>query len=143
MFRCPCCATVTKLPLTENHMVLSNKDMTKWTIEKKPMSISGKVAEVTDLLSLMGTLEKLGLALDMKGDNYIECYQCQTYSKFEAWVGAWATPIEFFDADQLCACGGELWYDHVLGTTRYALQCESCGWVKPRAIINGQEGDIL
>lgn len=139
MFRCPACAKVTKLPLTKGHTLLAHKDLNRWTIEKTPVSIPGKVAEVTSLSDLIDKLNEHGLELDAQGDNYLECYICQVASKFEAWVKAWDFPGDFFDADQLCGCGGELWFDKIIGSNRFALQCETCGWIKPRAVISGHE----
>lgn len=139
MFRCPCCAKVWKMPLTNGYSLLAHKDLNKWYIVKEPISLYSTFEPVEDLTELSIKLKELGITFQTKGDNYVECPACGTYSKTEAWVRAWEYPSDFFDADHICSCGGELWWDKIPGTPRYALVCEKCDWVKPKAIISGHE----
>lgn len=145
MFRCPACARVWKLKLTNNYALLANKNMNRFDIVKEPIRITGKMAtlygETQDdlVISLATHLKGTGLQLQSKGDHYLECSACKCWSKFEAWLKAWKSPGDFFDGDQLCACGGEMWFDRIPGSNRYALICEDCGWVKPRVVISGHE----
>lgn len=143
MFRCPCCAKVWKLRLTGGYSLLAHKDLNRWQIVSEPVKLTGTFIDVKDLMDLAEKMDELGITFDFKGDNFLECPSCLNWSTFEAWHKAWNFPGDFFDADQLCGCGGELWYDKIPGTSRYALICEECGWVKPRAIISGHEGDLV
>lgn len=137
MFRCPCCAKVSKIRLTKGHSLLISKDMDKLWLVKEPIRLAGLNEWIPNDLGVMAhLLETKELELDTQGDNFLECPSCSTWSKFEAWNHAWNFPGDFFNADQLCHCGGELWYDPIPGTNKYGLVCEDCGWVKKGRTIS-------
>lgn len=148
MFRCPSCAVQWKLPLTSGYSVLAHPHSTgmKLTIEREPITFFSKVDDVEDLVDLAQKLTKHDLALDTHGDHYLTCPSCKEDSKFEEWLKAHEHPSDFFEADQLCHCGGELWWDRVPGKPQYALICDKCEWVKPKARLSGSasttEGSI-
>lgn len=52
---------------------------------------------------------------------------------------AFEDPLEFFETENLCHCGKELWFDKVPGTNVYALICddEECGWIKRTGAVSG------
>lgn len=138
MFRCPSCAKVHKLKLTNNHSLLISRDMDRLWIAKEPIRLVDLHTSVeNDLAAVAKALEARNLALDLKEDNSLECVCCGEWNTFEQWNHAWKFPGDFFDADQICQCGGELWYDRVPGQNFYALVCEECGWVKKNKVISG------
>lgn len=100
--------------------------------------MTSKFIEVKDLTETAEQFEKLGL--DFIDDEKIPCPFCKVENTFADWNKAWEHPGEFFDGDNLCGCGGELWFDRVIGSNRFALACERCGWEKPKAVLSGAQG---
>lgn len=153
MFRCPSCAVVWKLPLTKGHSLLTTKNMDKFSIYREPITLLSRVEVIDGLLDLAESLNKLGLDFQYTDISYpedyeikesdpthgIKCPNCKDVHTFEQWHRAWDFPMDYFDADALCSCGGELWWDKIPGTPRFAHVCEECGWAKPRAVISGHE----
>lgn len=52
---------------------------------------------------------------------------------------AFEDPLEYFETENLCHCGKELWMDQIPGTRTYAFICddEECGWIKPKGAVSG------
>lgn len=77
--------------------------------------------------------EKEGVMVDFNQ----ECPACHETHSMEDWIAASEQPMEFFDVENLCGCGGELWMDRIPYTNKYGLICEKCEWVKPAVIVSG------
>lgn len=142
MFRCPSCAKVWKLPLQHDLCLFMNKDLNKITIEYQPIRWSGPYKVIEDLEHLADTMVQDNNLQFIDADN-IPCPTCGNIHSFVKWNEAWNTPGDFFDGDQLCSCGGEMWFEKVPGSNRYALACEDCGWEKPKVRISGGEGTLV
>ena len=143
MFRCPTCATVTKLKLTGGHSLLANPQMTHVWLAKEPISIPSMIEKAdNEITAIAKLLEKHGLEVERNEKDEIECMNCNAFHPFQDWNNAWTYPGDYFDADQLCWCGGEFWFDHVPGTRSYAPVCDSCGLVKQGKRISGSEQAI-
>lgn len=65
------------------------------------------------------------------------CSHCNEASKIKEWIEAFEEPLKYFEMDNLCHCGGELWMDNIPNTKTYAFVCEKCNWVKPKQIVSG------
>lgn len=138
MFRCPQCAKSHKLKLTNGHSLLMPKSMLILYIVKEPIEMTSKFIPVTNtILDVAKALEEHDLRFDFQDGTKLQCFMCKEWSEFDDWVKAWDLPGDYFDADNLCTCGGELWYDNVPGTHYFGLVCEECGFVKPRSAISG------
>src|SRR5205085_11327205 len=108
------------------------------TIEKLPVTFASHVADVKDLHDLAAKLQEHGI--QFTDHEHLACPSCQNVHSFEKYVEAWNNPTEFFDIEEICWCGGELWWDRVPKSSRYALVCERCEWENPKDIISGHEG---
>ena len=75
--------------------------------------------------------------LKNQNDGEIVCAKCDEELSLMDARNAFNEPGQFFDAENLCHCGGELWMDNVPGTKNYAFVCEKCDWVKPRVAVSG------
>lgn len=66
---------------------------------------------------------------DLPLDFCATCPSCSASAPIATWVLCAHFPLDFFDTDNLCTCGGELWYtiskDHPAG----AVMCDRCGRV--------------
>ncbi|MGB9804473.1 MAG: hypothetical protein ACPLRU_01930 [Desulfofundulus sp.] len=66
---------------------------------------------------------------DLRLDEWVSCPSCAVPSAVVDWVLCALYPLDFFDVNNLCRCGGEIWYtisqDHPGG----ALVCDRCGVV--------------
>lgn len=81
-----------------------------------------------------GALHK---ALSEQKDGEVVCNKCDEPLSLMDAKNAFQHPGQFFDAENLCHCGGELWMDQVPNTKVFAFVCEKCDWVKPRAGVSG------
>ena len=130
MFRCPSCAKVNKLPLNENYVIISNQDMTVYSL------MGPKIEEPLFVKSIQQAIEHLE-SIGEKVLDQVTCSDCQGQHSLEDWQKAFIQPMDFFDAENLCACGEELWMEKVPGTNVYALTSDSCGWIKRRDVVSG------
>lgn len=142
MFRCPSCAKVHKVFVNTTHSVLANKDMNTFWYVKEPFA-KGTVAQAFNNM-----LFKMNTDADHIGENEFgqkvvsmddvcKCSSCDHVALFGDFYDAHLNPIDYFDAEELCSCGEELWMDQVPGMKRYGLVCDACGWVKPDSIVSG------
>lgn len=142
MFRCPGCGRVHKVPLTPNYSILSNKDMNTFHIIKEPFYKDGNLLKAFQsiLKEVTDVEEAIHFVQDTSGETVLfnqTCPLCHTESSLEDWMEAWKRPIDFFDAEQLCSCGEELWMDRIPYTNRFGLVCDKCEWVKPQSSLSG------
>jgi hypothetical protein len=72
-------------------------------------------------------------------DASVICDECHTTSPAKYWLEAVEEPLKFFETENMCHCGGELWMDQLPGSNRFAWTCDNCGWIKPNAFVSGGE----
>lgn len=142
MFRCPNCARVHKLRLNPERSILPDTNMTAFWLVKEPFYQGNMAKAFTNMLVKMdlnpeapGYDENGNLIIPMEAE--CKCSFCDHVDSFEEFHNAWVTPIDYFDAEQLCHCGTELWMDRIPYTNKYGLVCDRCGWVKPDSIVSG------
>jgi hypothetical protein len=139
MFRCPHCAQVYKLPLSPNYSLLSDTHMQKFYVVKEPFSADNIIKAFQAMEHDAESIEDALLYVKSKegvvyGDDYpVKCPACHEAHSRMNWVEAFEYPMEYFDAEALCGCGGEMWLDRVPRTNRYAMVCERCQWTPPKA----------
>lgn len=76
--------------------------------------------------------------LEKNQDQTIKCPSCESNEyTLEQWREAKTEPLKYFEMENLCHCGGELWMDQIPGTTSYGFVCDKCNWVKPNAKVSG------
>jgi hypothetical protein len=140
MFRCPGCAKVYKMPLNQDYSLLANRNMDKFHVIKEPFYKDGNLArafanmhEVKDIFDVAAFLhEKKSPAVqDAK------CPSCGEVHTIQEWQDALENPMDYFDAENLCGCGGELWMDRIPFSNKYGMVCEKCEWVKPNVVVSG------
>ena len=115
-FRCPNCAQAQEMMMTNgDEQYTMNKEMTEMYYEGK------QLVEPFQCIA----------------SEPMTCRACDETSDFENWVTAFNDPLAFFEMEQLCHCGGELWMDQIPGTRDYGFVCEKCEWVKPHKRVSG------
>jgi hypothetical protein len=117
---------------------MAHANMTTFSLERYPVRLEGPSTIVADLAELNDILIAAGHVDDINWDN-LQCPRCDAVHPFVKWNDAWINPGDYFEADDLCACGGELWWSHLPDRPAYAHVCERCGWVRPKAIVSGTE----
>lgn len=142
MFRCPSCAKVYKLPLNKNYSILANKDMNKFNVVKEPFFKDGNLAKAfCNLLLEVSSIHEAIDFVESKGERLastnIECPACKEENSIDDWDQAHKEPMDFFDAEHLCGCGGEMWMDRLPYSNKYGLVCDECGWFKPNFVVSG------
>ena len=118
-FRCPVCGQAHEMHITVDDVttvITMNKEMDALYVNEKHVPA--------------GTLK-------VDGDIEIACPKCTMKNRVQEWIIAFDDPTMFFDMEQLCHCGGELWMDQIPGTSKYGFVCEKCEWVKPNRVVNG------
>ncbi len=113
-FRCPQCGQAHEMIVGE-HRLTMNKEMTELYMDG----------------------EKDPEGLDITGSLLVTCTECNEESPVETWKDAFDEPLMFFEMEQLCHCGGELWMDQIPGTRNYGFVCDKCNWVKPKQVVSG------
>lgn len=113
-FRCPQCGQAHEM-VTAKYTFTMDKEMTK---------------------ILVDDIDPTG-GIHITWNEEVTCKECSTANDIQDWVTAFEDPLMFFDMEQLCHCGGELWMDQIPGTRNYGFVCEKCNWVKPKAVVNG------
>lgn len=114
-FRCPSCGQTHEMRTAPNECYTMNNEMTN-------MSYNGD-----DVIS----------ELEMLPSVSAECPECNEANDFANWARAFKEPLVFFETENLCHCGGELWMDQIPGTRNYGFVCDDCNWVKPKAVVSG------
>lgn len=72
-------------------------------------------------------------------DTKVRCRKCEKESPIKNWFEAFDEPLKYFETENMCHCGGELWMDKLPGSNRFVWSCDDCGWVKPNAVVSGGE----
>ena len=93
----------------------------------------------TDELTHLTDEQCSALLLQLQGDTYaqVKCMECKETIEMADAKLAFADPSAFFEEENICHCGGELWIDQIHNTPTYGLVCEECGWIKPKSGISG------
>lgn len=140
MFRCPNCARIHKIRISENYSLMSNENSDVFHLIKEPffkdndiLKAFASMRKVKDIYEAAEYLMKIG---EHPVNDY-KCDSCQETHDLKTWMDAYENPMDYFDAEQLCHCGEELWMDRIPYTNRYGLICEKCGWVKPKVVVSG------
>jgi len=66
---------------------------------------------------------------DLPVDLDVQCPACLAASPLASWVLCAHNPLDFFDTDNLCKCGGEMWYTISQEHPRGIIMCDRCGQV--------------
>ncbi len=115
-FRCPNCGQAQELNV-QGVQIKMNEEMDTMTFQKEGKDIS---------------------PMTVIPNENIQCHKCLDQSFMtEDWIEAFEDPLKFFEMEELCHCGGELWMDKIPGTTSFGFVCEKCEWVKPRKRVSG------
>lgn len=142
MFRCPECAKVGKILISKEQSILANRDMNKFTVLKEPF-YTGNLAQALMNLRQQMSLDDLGYdehgKLIISEEDTVVCYLCGHSDEYHIFKEAWQEPMDFFDAENLCSCGEEIWMDRIPNTNKFGLQCDKCGWVKPKSVVSTSE----
>lgn len=69
----------------------------------------------------------------------IPCHHCHETAPKWRWTHAYQNPLLYFETENICHCGGEMYYQGSPGTDRFGLICEKCNWIKPGSAISGAE----
>ena len=138
MFRCPTCAKTWKLLMTDGEDVyafISSKKANKFYITKEPIDITNEWIEIKNwneledfmLSHCMRFVERIekNKYIPSENDNAV-CVYCGEVHDIETWNDAFLIPEDFFDMDDICACGGEILYMLNPYTKLYELCCEKC-----------------
>lgn len=141
MFRCPKCAQSRrmelKLPNEEKATLRNSKDLK----EMKMFIVAGDDdfigVEVAEDHPQRKEYEQLLMQVDR--EQIICCFSCQIEEKLNEFILAFSNPMDYFEADNLCRCGGEFWMDNIPGTKDYGFVCEKCNYVKPKEKVSGGE----
>jgi hypothetical protein len=151
MIRCPNCGQAHSMTVEykgDVYLVKLNEEMTEQTLFVNGVPADGKNPKREEWIK---QFEKIPVDTVVKCD---ECHEVKTtvqrvvkdgdmtteklkHNTIKDWLDAFEDPLKFFEMEQLCHCGGELWMDHIPGTTQYGFVCEECNWVKPRATVSG------
>jgi predicted RNA-binding Zn-ribbon protein involved in translation (DUF1610 family) len=135
MFRCPDCGQaheiVAKLPNEEKGTFLLNEEMSEMTLIVLGTPIEEDHPKQKEYEQMVGDIDQ---------SQEITCPECGFQDTLKNYIDAFNDPLRYFDTDQLCHCGGELYMDNIPGTSNYGWVCEECGWVKPNAVVSGAEG---
>ncbi len=116
MFRCPSCGQARRMPSRNGEYY-------------QPMTMDITFSLIKNLPPVIVT--------ELNVCDVVVCPVCDQPNISVSWKEAWDNPMKYFEADNLCHCGGELWMDQVEGTPQYAFICEKCGWVKPKSAVSG------
>lgn len=65
---------------------------------------------------------------DIEFDAEAHCPKCEESSDFRDWIRAFDQPLVFFETENLCHCGGEMWAEFKRGS--FVMVCEKCDHVK-------------
>lgn len=143
MFRCPKCAKVHKLKLVGvDYAILPTTDMDEFWLVREPF-YTGNLAKAFMNMLIKMDLDPERAGYNEKGELVIQpstackCSFCDHEDAFDVFLDAWQNPINYFDAENLCHCGTELWMDRVPKGRGYGMVCERCGWVKPNSVVSG------
>lgn len=153
MFRCPNCAKVYRIPLSDSYSLLANHNMNSFSVVEDKLFEEG--FKEKNMAKQMAALvykaksfsEAQSFAASQCGHFYDEETEiimpcCEKPATTADALEAWERPEEYFEAEHLCGCGGELWMDRtIMGT--YALMCEKCGWTKPRSAVSASDNATL
>lgn len=149
MFRCPNCGKVHKIKLKDGHSLLATKNMDKIWYVKEPFYEGNLAKALTNMLFEMRVdneypgYTKDGSKEIVADNDIVECSYCNHKAVFSDFVEAAVNPVDYFDKEQMCSCGGELWIDRIPYSNRYGLQCEDCGWIKPKSVVSGNDDPTL
>lgn len=83
--------------------------------------------------------EAVEAAIIAASDLEVTCVKCNEENHIVDARTAFEDPLEYFETENLCHCGKELWMDQIPGTRTYAFICddEECGWIKPTGAVSG------
>lgn len=115
MFRCPSCAQAHQMKIDDQTIFTQNKEMTTLYLNQNEVESDTTLRSNPD----------------------VACTKCHEVNPLKLWEDAFADPGRYFDADNLCHCGGELWMDQIPGTSTYGFVCDDCKWVKPKHTVSG------
>lgn len=125
-FRCPDCGQAHRLDVTQSIRVEMNKEMT----EKTYFYLDVSVTNENELFDVKDTIQK-------NPEYNASCNNCDVTNPVHKWMHAFEDPLVYFEMENLCHCGGELWMDQIPGTSSYGFVCEDCNWIKPKAVVSG------
>jgi len=135
------------MQVSENYYLLTNKAMDKaWVIHKDGLlnqkslahffiSMEKEVSSIEEAYEYLRSIKEFTYSALTFGT---KCLLCGQKSINDIYRRAFVHSIDYFDIEQMCSCGGELWMDK-LPNGRYGLQCEKCGWIKPNVSYSGSE----
>lgn len=147
MFRCPHCAAIYKLPLSENYSLVASYQLDKFVIKNERVYKEGIKTNnfATQILAYereVNDLQEAFRYVQEKGEETyynlpIECPACHKEALLANWKEAFEDPISIFGTEHLCRCGNELWMDRIPGTNKYVMICDSCKWYNKNTIVSG------
>lgn len=114
---------------------IASKKADKFHITKEPISMTNEWVEIRNWNELENYMlsHSMRFVERIEKDKYIPsenedavCVSCGKVHNIEAWNDAFSTPEDFFDMDDICACGGEVLYMFNPYTRKYELCCEKC-----------------
>lgn len=65
------------------------------------------------------------------------CHKCKKSAIRARWADAYERSHLYFEAEHLCHCGGEMDYQPLMGSDRFALVCDRCGETDRTKTISG------
>lgn len=146
MFRCPNCARVYKMPLSHNYSLLASTNLTCFVVVREPFSADNAAKAFAQMVYEPASLEDAFRYVEQFEPSYrdlgtytndtIPCPVCKKSHSWREWQEAFENPMDYFDAEELCPNGHELWMTR-MSNGKYALACEECGWVKPGSAVSG------
>lgn len=125
-FRCPSCAQAHEMNISDAIVIKQNKEMTEFHF----YTFDRLVTDDHEENDIMETIDK-------NPEYNSVCPECKEVNPVFKWRHAVREPLAYFEMEQLCHCGGELWMDQIPGTSQYGFVCDKCNWVKPKTVVSG------
>lgn len=138
LFRCPKCGQAHKMMMitSEAYVVLTQNDRmteTYLNVDAGALGMTRVPSDHPDFDPIVQSIEQY------PAEGMIACDECKGIAPAKDWFYAAEEPLKFFETENMCHCGGELWMDKLPGSDRFGWTCDDCGWIKPNALVSGGE----
>lgn len=125
-FRCPYCGQAHELKFTYDARDLTikqNKQLTERYIEEvDKSSIVHQTFKYEE-----GSESYDQLITKVFNEMDVACWTCRKTAPKWRWTHAFDKPLLYFQTEEICHCGGELYYQKIVGTDSFGMVCEKCG----------------
>lgn len=137
MIRCKECGQSREFELTNVGGQIITFTMNELgTVIEKASIIDNSIGETATEEEIIVAVEAAILA---SSELNMTCSRCKAEENINVLRTAFEDPLEYFESENLCHCGKELWFDKIPGTNIYALICddEECNWIKRTGAVSG------